>query len=269
VITSISIVDVSEAAEDDFDMKDLEPAPPPIVVHAYIISDDQDHRVDFDAGPWLMKASLNQLVDLAKCGYRGDYPADQVAQDLSRENSELDDFFGAVTCGFEVIINPWDADHFLSVNRPREYEILKNNNLTEARLNEVVRRTIDEVPPGERWQLHPPKTWPAFVAEPVEGAPHGLDEFMEQVKDEDKTAFCANMGKLAEYLGPGRGKLEVPRQRNWALKIMPEGYAIYGSGFVGWSVCGKWETVAAEFLIENPTMTEEEKRRWDRFRSSL
>src|SRR5437879_738008 len=63
---------------------------PPI--EAEVHSDDGVHEVTFDAALWFAQATDDEIRDLAKCGWGGDYPADAVA--LFFEDSDPGD--GAV-----------------------------------------------------------------------------------------------------------------------------------------------------------------------------
>lgn len=48
-------------------------------IHAEVRSDDLSRMVQFDALPWFEQASETEIVDLMRCGFGGDYPADDVA----------------------------------------------------------------------------------------------------------------------------------------------------------------------------------------------
>src|SRR5262249_43686412 len=50
-------------------------------VRAWVYRDDHAIECEFDAAPWLEQASIDEIVDLAKCGWGGDNAADTVAEE--------------------------------------------------------------------------------------------------------------------------------------------------------------------------------------------
>jgi len=88
-------------------------------------SDDRVIEVQFDAAPWFEKATGKQIRDLIRCGFRGNYAADQVAHDLADEHDGLADLFKYLelanrspvrhTIGFEVAVDRDAALFWLGV----------------------------------------------------------------------------------------------------------------------------------------------------------
>lgn len=79
----------------------------------------------FDATEWFQQASDQEILDLAKIDWRGDYPADVVAEFFDGMDvgvpSTVDDVFKAVNIldiGFEVSIEPEDALRWVKLHRP-------------------------------------------------------------------------------------------------------------------------------------------------------
>jgi hypothetical protein len=52
-------------------------------------SDDRSHDVHFDAAPYLRQADETSIVSLYDCDFRGDYPADHVAEWSAGQEPEL------------------------------------------------------------------------------------------------------------------------------------------------------------------------------------
>jgi len=93
-------------------------------------SDDHACDVTFDAAPWLKKAITKDIINLAKCGWGGDYAADQVALDMAGKVEAIADMFKYIEArnrvnkehiGFECRVEEEEARAWLKVNRPRVY----------------------------------------------------------------------------------------------------------------------------------------------------
>lgn len=102
-----------------------------LTVPAECYSDDHACEVTFDAAPWLKKATVKEIVDLAECGWGGDYPADQVAIDMAGKVKAIKDMFkymevrsNVKTVGFECNVREDEALAWLNVNRPRVFSKL-------------------------------------------------------------------------------------------------------------------------------------------------
>jgi hypothetical protein len=63
------------------------------VVRAECHSDDYAWQVPFDAAPWFAQATDGEILDLAACGWGGDYPADAVARFFEPLNAEIAGLF--------------------------------------------------------------------------------------------------------------------------------------------------------------------------------
>lgn len=92
------------------------------MIRAYIRSDDYEHEAHFDAEPWFRQASDEEIQALANIEWRGDYPADDVGWWMRDKDREVDMVLVAVEderLGFEVIVDPDDAERWVKKNRPK------------------------------------------------------------------------------------------------------------------------------------------------------
>jgi len=98
----------------------------PIIIEAEVHSDDHVYEVTFNALTWFKEASEQEVVNLARIGWGGNYEADAVAQYLEDENREIEVLMDYCrkpnACGFECHVDEEQAVAWLKVNRP---EILK------------------------------------------------------------------------------------------------------------------------------------------------
>jgi len=99
-------------------------------------SDDHNVETEFDAVHWFTIATDAQILNLADCGWGGDYPADEVAQWSSDLYDGVDKVFNYIATiqddpskkdmsGFECHVNESDAMEWLKEHRPHLYEQLK------------------------------------------------------------------------------------------------------------------------------------------------
>jgi len=99
-------------------------------IRAECHSDDRNIEVEFDAAPWFRKASTKAMFALTQCGWRGDYPADDVAHFEAGKNKEVAFMFRYLEMmsnnpckkdcmGFECSVNSEDAIGWLRDNRPK------------------------------------------------------------------------------------------------------------------------------------------------------
>ena len=101
-------------------------------------SDDRNVEVQFDAAPWFEQASKDDVMELASCGWGGDYPADDVAVHMADSVTRIADMFQYLEiiahdrskkdcCGFECHVERDDALIWLKKNRRDWYEELAND----------------------------------------------------------------------------------------------------------------------------------------------
>ena len=94
-------------------------------------SDCKQIEVHFDATKWAEQATDRELIDLANCDCRCDYPADAVVQfmaDHDQEAKKLFDFLQIVqkqplsgdTNGFECEVDIQDFKNWIAKNRSSE-----------------------------------------------------------------------------------------------------------------------------------------------------
>jgi hypothetical protein len=96
--------------------------PLPFVIPAECHSDNHIIEIDFDALKWFEQASDKDILDLAKCEWGGDYPADAVAQhferNLTKELFVYLEKYAPDDCGFECHVNEACAIGWIKSNRP-------------------------------------------------------------------------------------------------------------------------------------------------------
>jgi hypothetical protein len=99
-------------------------------IHAECHSDDYVVEVNFDAEPWFAQASDEELCALARCGWGGDYPADEIARFASEMNEDVQRMFAYLELvrqkrdapGFECHVEERAAIEWISVHRPQFLE---------------------------------------------------------------------------------------------------------------------------------------------------
>lgn len=105
------------------------------MIRAEVHSDDRNVQRSFDAEPYFQQASDQTLVELARCGWGGDYPADEVALWAADENPDVAQVFSYLEiiagdrskkncCGFECHIDREDAHAWVQMNRPGAYLLI-------------------------------------------------------------------------------------------------------------------------------------------------
>ena len=109
------------------------------MIKAQCWSDDRCVEVDFDATEWFKQATTKEIIDLANCGWRGDYPSDAVAHYMAEHNKEVAEMFKYIEIrnksqipdmmgGFECAVNEDDAMNWLTINRPHVAEKIELTN---------------------------------------------------------------------------------------------------------------------------------------------
>lgn len=99
-----------------------------VLIKAECHSDDRVYEVEFDAASWFKKASREEIIALAECGWGNDYPADAVAHFMAEHSEEVADMFGYLEriaeipskcdiAGFVCSVNEDDAIGWLINNR--------------------------------------------------------------------------------------------------------------------------------------------------------
>jgi hypothetical protein len=105
------------------------------MIKAECHSDDRNVEVSFDATPWFKQASDKDILDLANCGWGGDYPADEVAEWMAGDKgrrgvkriAEMFKYLEIIhgdpskknAQGFECHVDEEDARKCLAENRPK------------------------------------------------------------------------------------------------------------------------------------------------------
>lgn len=84
-------------------------------------SNDWAIQVVFDAAKYLGDANVEDIRELAACGWGGDYPGDYVAEESESWEprlSQLFDYIKWADTGFECHVNEVQAKTWLATNRP-------------------------------------------------------------------------------------------------------------------------------------------------------
>lgn len=107
----------------------------PLTISAEVHTDCRSAEAKFDATRWFEQASDEEILQLAECGWGGEYPADEVAEFFS--DSKLDEKVVEVfhvlhilrrskEMGFECNVNKEEAMVWLQQNRPYLAAIIQN-----------------------------------------------------------------------------------------------------------------------------------------------
>lgn len=106
----------------------------PAEVHA----DDHVFTADFDALPFFQEASDNEIIELVKCGFGGDFPADEVALHMAALDEGVRDVFkylehdptmGGDKVGFECHVEEGPALAWIKSAKPALYQRLIDEDL--------------------------------------------------------------------------------------------------------------------------------------------
>jgi len=100
------------------------------MIKAEVHSDDHNIEVEFDATPWFDYASEKQIIELARCDWGGDYPADAVAQFCSNHDPRIQKLFDYLDInqddsskkdcgGFECHVDKVSARVWIRANYPK------------------------------------------------------------------------------------------------------------------------------------------------------
>lgn len=99
------------------------------MIRAEVHDDEFRTSARFDATEWFEQATDDEILELAKIDWRGDYAADCVAEYFEGQNigapETIEQVFQATNvldCGFEVSVEPDDAIRWVEKNRPHLME---------------------------------------------------------------------------------------------------------------------------------------------------
>ncbi|MFZ3482186.1 hypothetical protein [Sphingomonas sp. 3-13AW] len=109
-------------------------------IKAETYSDDRAVEVNFDALRWFEQASDEEILELARCEWGGDYPADAVAQHFEGAHGEVTEMFEHIAhmqntrnpIGFECHVNEDDAMAWLLQNKPDLHKKILADQVTET-----------------------------------------------------------------------------------------------------------------------------------------
>lgn len=84
-------------------------------------SDDYVAEASFDAAAWFHASTDDEILALARIGWGGGYPADDVArwsEDIYANVEKVFDYLLVKQCGFECSVNKDQAMAWVNANRP-------------------------------------------------------------------------------------------------------------------------------------------------------
>ena len=90
------------------------------MIRAEVHSDDYAATARFDATKWFEQATDNEIEQLARCDYGGDYAADAVAEWSAKLLDDVAAVFAydeLARCVFECHVNEDDAEAWIATNR--------------------------------------------------------------------------------------------------------------------------------------------------------
>jgi len=111
--------------------------PPPPAILAKVWDDNFELEAGFNAGKWFLQADRSDLIKLIRCGFRGDLPADEVAEWMRQHDDHVDTFFHALEMknskiddpnkqiGFEVEVEKEAALAWIEKERPDHFAVMK------------------------------------------------------------------------------------------------------------------------------------------------
>jgi hypothetical protein len=110
------------------------------VIRAEVHTDDFAFTAKFDALPFFELATPEQILDLAKCEWGGDYPADDVARFFIdkpgyEDVTQVFAYASKVKSGFECHVYEPEALHWLYVHRPDVFQMLEIKDYRDDWLN--------------------------------------------------------------------------------------------------------------------------------------
>lgn len=98
-----------------------------MTIRSEVHTDDYAVEAKFDAEPYFEAASDEDLLELARCDWGGDYPADAVAQFMAEKVERVERVFVYLSfnptnygepVGFECHVDSEDATRWIAENRP-------------------------------------------------------------------------------------------------------------------------------------------------------
>lgn len=100
-------------------------------IPAEVHTDDHHHESRFDAEPWFKQATDEEIVELAKIGWRGDYAADLVAEWTADRNKEVRNVLKNTSprdgVGFECSVDEDAAVAWLKKNKKELWTKIEQN----------------------------------------------------------------------------------------------------------------------------------------------
>jgi hypothetical protein len=94
------------------------------MIKAEVHDDNHQNKVNFDATPWFVGATDEEIQDLAECDWGGDYPADAVAEMIANVDPKVNNVleFKSHDVGFECHVDGDSAIEWIKNNRPHLLE---------------------------------------------------------------------------------------------------------------------------------------------------
>jgi hypothetical protein len=106
-----------------------------MTITARTYSDDRIVDIRFDAEWWFGNVGDQEIIDLAECGWGGDYPADAVAISMADHDTAVAEMFAHIErvsspgkpVGFECHVDATEALTWLDDNKPELAARLRAN----------------------------------------------------------------------------------------------------------------------------------------------
>lgn len=99
-------------------------------IKANVHSDDWRHDVDFNAIDWFRHATDQEILDLARCDWQYDLPADRVAKHFEDTHPSISALMEHCRktkgCGFECSVDPEEAFSWVTLHRPHLLTLIQN-----------------------------------------------------------------------------------------------------------------------------------------------
>lgn len=118
-----------------------------LTIAAECHTDDYAIEVRFNAVNWFKQASDQEIIELAECAWRGDYPADKVAEESIRYFKKLESIFSHTNqcedlSGFECSVDEVSAMAWLKANRIDLFEVISGANEIKVYENEAFQTRV-------------------------------------------------------------------------------------------------------------------------------
>ena len=98
-----------------------------MIIPAEVHDDDRRFEISFDALPWFLQASDQEILDLAAIDWGGEMESDEVAIFMAERDDEIEDMFKYMNRGFECHVDAEAARRWIKRSNPELYNQLPIN----------------------------------------------------------------------------------------------------------------------------------------------